>query len=222
VARLVDVGAREIDLVEDRDHGQVVLEREIDVRHRLRLDALRGVHDQQRAFAGGEASRDLVGEVDVPRRVDQLELVLEPVVGRVLEADRLRLDGDPALALEVHLVQELRLHLALGERARELEQAIGQRALAVVDVRDDREIADARGVGGHNGATSLALLAGGVERQLAGHAVLVLLQHEVDPLPDVHGNRHLGAIVQGLELLVLLRGDVDGRADLLAGHGKRA
>ena len=42
---------------------------------RLRLDALRGVDDQQRALARGQRARDLVGEVDVAGRVDQVQLV---------------------------------------------------------------------------------------------------------------------------------------------------
>ena len=54
----------------------------------------------------------------------------------------MRLDRDAALALEVHRVEHLRFHLARLQRAGDLEKAIGQRRLAVVDVRDDREIAD--------------------------------------------------------------------------------
>ena len=55
----------------------------------------------------------------------------------------MRLDGDAALALEIHRVEHLRLHLARLQRAGHLEEAVGQRRLAVVDVRDDREVADA-------------------------------------------------------------------------------
>ena len=54
----------------------------------------------------------------------------------------LRLDRDAALALEVHRVEHLRLHLAVGQAAAALDQAIGERRLAVVDVRDDGKIAD--------------------------------------------------------------------------------
>ena len=68
------LGARQVDLVEDRDHLEVVVDREVGVGDRLRLDALARVDDQQRAFAGGERARHLVGEVDVARRVDQVEL----------------------------------------------------------------------------------------------------------------------------------------------------
>jgi hypothetical protein len=56
------------------------------------------------------------------------------------------LDGDAALALEIHVVQQLVALVALGHGARQLQQPVGQRRLAVVDVRDDAEIADERQV----------------------------------------------------------------------------
>ena len=56
------------------------------------------------------------------------------------------LDGDAALALQVHRVQHLRHHFALGKRAGDFEQAVGQRRLAVIDVRNDTEISNERGV----------------------------------------------------------------------------
>src|SRR5919198_86293 len=57
-------------------------------------------------------------------------------------AARLGLDRDPALALEVHRVEHLRAHRPRVDRVRHLEDAIGQRRLPVVDVGDDREVAD--------------------------------------------------------------------------------
>ena len=81
-ARLFRLRARQIDLVDHRDDLEVVLDREVGVGQRLRLDALRGVDQQQRAFAGGQRSRHLVREVDVARRVDQVEDVLLAVAAR--------------------------------------------------------------------------------------------------------------------------------------------
>ena len=100
-------------MFDDRDDLELVLDREVRVRERLRLDPLRRVDDEQRALARLERARDLVREVDVARRVDQVELVPVPV-----DAHRLRLDRDPALALEVHRVEQLLAHLALGDRVR--------------------------------------------------------------------------------------------------------
>ena len=75
-------------------------------------------------------------------RVDQVQVVGLAVCGPVLDPHRLRLDRDPALALEVHRVEQLRLHFLRVDGAGELEDAVGQRRLAVVDVGDDREVAD--------------------------------------------------------------------------------
>ena len=142
--------AGQVDLVEHRHDLVAGVERMIDVGERLRLDALARVDDQERALAGGERARHLIGEVDVAGRVHQVEDVGLAVLGLVLEAHRLRLDGDAALALDVHGIEHLLLHLALGEGARLLDQAVGQRRLAVVDVGDDGEVANGLdGMGGH-------------------------------------------------------------------------
>ena len=120
----------------------VVVDRLIDVGQRLRLDALAGVDHQQRALAGGERAVDLVGEVDMAGRVDQVEDVVLAVARLVVEPHGLRLDGDAALALDVHRIEHLLDHLARLEPAGELDQPVGERRLAVVDMGDDREIAD--------------------------------------------------------------------------------
>ena len=65
-----------------------------------------------------------------------------------MQADAFRFDGDSALALEVHGIEHLRRHFALGERAGQLEQTVGQRGFAVVDVRYDAEIPDELGIHG--------------------------------------------------------------------------
>jgi hypothetical protein len=80
----------------------------------------------------------------VAGRVDQIQHVRLAVLRFVVEPDCVRFDRDAALALEIHVVEHLRFHLAAGHRAGQFEQAIGQRRLAVIDVRDDREIANAR------------------------------------------------------------------------------
>ena len=69
------LGARQVDLVEDRDDLEPGVQREEQVRKRLRLDPLRRVDDENRALARRERARHLVREVDVPGRVDQVELV---------------------------------------------------------------------------------------------------------------------------------------------------
>ena len=115
----------------------------MDVGKRLGLDTLRGVDDEDRALARLEAAAHLVAEVDMARRVDEVEPVDETVMGaRVLEPHRAGLDRDALLALEVHRVEDLAHHLTALDRVRQLEQPIGERRFAVIDVRDDREVAE--------------------------------------------------------------------------------
>src|SRR6266436_7208944 len=59
-----------------------------------------------------------------------------------MEANAFRLDGDAALALEVHGVKDLFVHFALRQRAGHFEQAVSERGFAVVDVRDDAEVSN--------------------------------------------------------------------------------
>ena len=96
---------------------QVVLERQVEVRERLRLDALRGIDEQDRAFARGERAADLVGEVDVAGGVDHVQRV-RVAVELPRHAHGLALDRDAALALDVHAVEVLRAHVAVARRRR--------------------------------------------------------------------------------------------------------
>ena len=73
--RVLGIGRRQVDLVQHRDHLDALLGRGVAVGHGLRLDALRGVDHQHRALAGRQRAAHFVGEVDVPRRVDQVEQV---------------------------------------------------------------------------------------------------------------------------------------------------
>ncbi len=123
---------------------QVGAEGQVEVGEGLRLDALRRVDEQDRAFAGRQRPGHLVGEVHVTGRVDQVEHVLNAVFTAPGQPDRLALDRDAALALDVHPVQVLGPHRAVVDHAGELEHPVGQRGLAVINVGDDAEIADDR------------------------------------------------------------------------------
>ena len=71
----VGLRGREIDLVEDRDDLEPRVDCQVEVRERLGLDPLCGVHQKQNAVAGGQRARHLVAEVDVAGRVDEIDLV---------------------------------------------------------------------------------------------------------------------------------------------------
>ncbi len=144
----VGVGGRQVDLVQHRDHLDAKVDRGVAVGHRLRLHTLRGVDHQQRALAGGQRAADLVGKIDVARGIDQVQAVNLAILRLVGQCSGLRLDGDAAFLFQIHGIEHLRFHLALGQAAAKLDQTVGQRGLAVVDMGNDGKIADQ--ILGHN------------------------------------------------------------------------
>ena len=143
-----EVGVGQVDFVDDGDEGEALFHREVDVGDGLGFDSLCSIDDQEGAFAGGEGAGDFVGEIDMPRGVHEVEFVDFTGLGLVLHRDRMRFDGDAALAFEVHGVEHLILLLADLDGAGVFEEAVGEGGLAVVDVGNDAEITS---IGGGHG-----------------------------------------------------------------------
>jgi hypothetical protein len=59
-----------------------------------------------------------------------------------LHLNGVALDGDAPFSLQIHVIQRLLLQLAVRDGAGGVQEPIGQRAFAVVDVCNDAEIAD--------------------------------------------------------------------------------
>ena len=78
--------------------------------------------------------------------INEVECVSYAVNRFVVEPDGVGFDRDSAFAFEVHVVEDLVFHIAFADSASEFEQPIGQRRLAVIDVRNDGEITNTRGV----------------------------------------------------------------------------
>ena len=114
---------------------------EIGVGHGLGLNALGGVHNQQRAFACGQRTGNFVGEVHVTWGVDKVQRVWH-VVLHVLDADGRGFDRDAAFTFQIHRVEHLGFGLTIRDRAGGLQQSIGQGALAVINVGDDGKVAN--------------------------------------------------------------------------------
>ena len=74
---------------------QVVLHGEIEIGDRLCLHSLGSIDEEKNPLAGGKGTGNLVREINVPRRIDQVEDVILAVLGMIRKRDRLALDGDP-------------------------------------------------------------------------------------------------------------------------------
>ena len=142
----VRFGSGKVNFIDDGNDGEIVARSEERVGDGLRFDALAGVDNEERAFARGKRARNFVGKINVAGSVDKVEAVFLSVARAVVEANAFGLDGDAALAFEVHRVEDLSGHFTFAERAGEFEKAVGQRRFAVVDVGDDAKIADESGI----------------------------------------------------------------------------
>src|SRR5262249_9493646 len=79
------------------------------------------------------------------------------VAGPIFETHRLRLDRDPSLTLDIHGIEDLVDHFTVGQPAGELYEPVGQCGFAVVNVRNNREVADiVDGLSRHAGQISSA------------------------------------------------------------------
>ena len=150
----IGLGGGKINLVQNRHDFMIVIESLINIRQSLRLDPLRGVHNKDRTFARGKAAADFIREIHMAGRIHQVELVRFAVLGFVAEAHRLRLDRNPPFTLDIHAIEHLLAHVAQLHRPAILNQPIRQRRFAVVDVRNDGEIADMGKGRGHGGFVS--------------------------------------------------------------------
>ena len=102
------------------------------------------VNHEHGAFAGRQGPGDFVGEVDMARGINEVELEVLAIT-LVVDRDGRGLDGDATFTLQVHRIEQLITGLAFRDGVRDLEQAISQRALPMVDVGNDGEVTDGQG-----------------------------------------------------------------------------
>ena len=138
---LEGVAALAVHLVAEGQDGEVAQAADLEELAGLGLDALGAVDDHDGGVHGGQRAVGVLGEVRVAGRVHEVEAEAAVVEGHGGGGD-----GDAALLLHLHEVGAGAPRLALGahlaghlDGAPEEEELLGQRGLAGVGVRDDRE-----------------------------------------------------------------------------------
>ena len=137
---LSEIGARPVHLVDEKEGGEIEAGALAPDGLGLGLDAPNAVDDQDGAVEHPHAPLHLDGEVDVPRRVDDLDQVVAPV--RL--GDR-RGDGDAVALLLGHVVHVGGAVVDLADLVQGAgveEDAFGQGRLAGVDVCGDADVPD--------------------------------------------------------------------------------
>ena len=137
---MLRIGARQVDFVDDRHDLKAIVQREINIGKRLRLDALRCIHNEHRTFTCCKRTGNFISKVHMARRVDQVEHILLAVRVGVIHPHGCGLDRDAALTLDIHRVKHLRFHIAQGDGIRQFHHAVSKGGLAMVDMCDDAKI----------------------------------------------------------------------------------
>ena len=181
---------------------------------------LHRVHHQQHGVRQPQRRRDLVREVDVPRRVHEVEQQVLPAQRRHRHRQRRRLDGNLAVLLILPVVHVTHLPLGVaplrGHQVRLLHHHVHEGRLAVVQVAADGDVAGKVGVAQH---PEHVLLADAHHRRVrVAHFHALCLQRRDDGLLQrlrvlVHDQR-LGAFavhLLGGWVVLLVLGEHDGR-----------
>jgi hypothetical protein len=134
-------GVGAVDLVDHHDRPQTAAQRLGDDELGLRHRPFSRVDEHQHAVDHREDALDLAAEIGVARRVDDVDARLAPHEGGAFGENR-----DAALALEVVRIEGTLGDLLVGaEHAGLTQKLIDQRRLAVVDMRDDRDVTNIHG-----------------------------------------------------------------------------
>ena len=75
-------------------------------------------------------------------RINEIEDILLAVGVAIVETNRLCFDRDASFPFDIHRVEYLFTHVSRRDRAGSLNQSVGERRLAVIDMSNDRKIAD--------------------------------------------------------------------------------
>ena len=135
---LGNAGIGAVDLVDSNDQRQVLLQRLLQDETGLGHAALGRIDQQQNAVDHLQNALDLAAEVGVARGINDVDLDALVLAGAVLGQN-----GDAALTLNIAGVHNALGHLLVGaESTGLLQHLVDQRGLAVVNVSDDRNIAE--------------------------------------------------------------------------------
>ena len=76
----------------------------------------------------------------MPWCVNQVENISFAVLSSIVEFNRIELNGNAPLPLQIHAIQKLSLHFSAGDRLRCFQDSICQSRLTVINMRNNGEI----------------------------------------------------------------------------------
>src|SRR5665213_818360 len=140
IEHLLRVRVLAVNLVDDHNRFRAGFERLAQHEARLRLRTFGGIYDEQHAVNHVHDALDLAAEIRVAGRVHDVDVKI-----LVFERGVFGADGDAFFLFQIHGIHQAFVGgfmLVGAEGARLLEQAIHERRLAVVNVRDDGDVSN--------------------------------------------------------------------------------
>ena len=108
---------RQIHLIDNRDNFQIMIQGKISVGQGLSLNSLGSIHHQNSAIAGRQCTAYFIVKVHMPRGINEVKNIFLPVLCLIHNTNGLGFDGDTTLPLNVHIIQNLGLHLPFRKRS---------------------------------------------------------------------------------------------------------
>ena len=76
------------------------------------------------------------------RGINEIQVIDLSVSGLVIQGRCLGLDGDAPFPFQIHGIEHLRLHFTIRQTTAQLDDPVGERRFAMVDMSDNGKITD--------------------------------------------------------------------------------
>ena len=108
----------------------------------LGLNTLGSIYNKNRTVTCRQASGNLIVKVYMAWGIDQVENILLSVFSMINRADRLGFDGDSALTLQLHIIQNLGLHFSLCKKTCHLYNSVCQCGFTMINMCNNTKISN--------------------------------------------------------------------------------
>ena len=132
----------QINLVDDRKHVQIVIQRHIHICKCLRLHPLCSIYNQNCTITGSKASADFISKVNMSRRINHIQNIFISILCFINQTYRLRFDGNAPFTLDIHIIKYLRLHLPACQYTGFFNHPIRQCGFTMINMCYNAEISD--------------------------------------------------------------------------------
>ena len=99
---------------------------QIDIGKCLGFHPLCGIHNQDGTITRCKTPGYFIIKIHVSRRINQVKNIFLSILCLINDAHCLGFDRDSPLTLQIHIIQDLCLHLTIGKQARHLNDTVCQ------------------------------------------------------------------------------------------------